>query len=104
MGEADMGVNASGLSGRRAGQAPEGDAAPPQAQCSLGALAKVLSGLLSQSLSLEQVRDKAVGLGLLHHTESHEALQLTTQAASRLLLAGYQLPAQVEPGTWETLA
>ncbi len=99
-----MGVNAVGLSARRAGRAPEEGEARPLGRYSLGAIARVLSSLLRQPVSLEQVRDKAVGLGLLHHTGLGEGTELTTQSVSRLLLAGYHLPAQVEVGTLQTLA
>jgi hypothetical protein len=99
-----MGVNPMGLVACRTGRAPEEGITQPPGPCSLEAIARVLSCLLRRPVSLEQVREKAVGLGLLHHAECGDGGELTAQAVSRLLLAGYHLPAQVEVGTLPLLA
>jgi hypothetical protein len=53
---------------------------------------------------MDEVRDRAVGLGLLRQPGNDApCLELTCLAASRLLLAGYRLPAQVVPGSLDEL-
>jgi hypothetical protein len=69
-------------------------------RCPLDALARVLASLLARPVSPDQVRDRAVGFGLLRLAGAGAGTELTAQTASRLLLAGYHLPAQVEAAGW----
>jgi hypothetical protein len=64
--------------------------------CSVEAVAQVLSRLLHREILPAEVRDRAVGLGLLRMSESGCPTHLTATAVSRLFLAGYRLPAHVE--------
>jgi hypothetical protein len=66
-------------------------------------LALVLSQILHQPVAADDVRRKAVGLGLLRLPQPGEGKRLAPQAISRLLLAGYQLPALAEQGTLRVL-
>jgi hypothetical protein len=67
--------------------------------CRLDSLARVLSWLLPQPVTSTNVRDRAVGLGLLRLPPDGAAPRLPPEKASRLLLAGYRLPAVAEIGT-----
>ena len=71
--------------------------------CRLPVAARVLSALFQAATSPEQVRAKAVGLGLLRHSVQGKPGELTPQALSRLFLAGYSLPATMEQGSLEAL-
>jgi hypothetical protein len=66
-------------------------------------LAEALSTLLAQPLTAEQVRRRAVALGLLRHSVVEPRPELSARAAARLLLAGYHLPAAIEHGTLASL-
>lgn len=61
-------------------------------------LAQALSHLLGRPVTADEVRDRAVGLGLLRQPLPAGPVELTPRAAARLLLAGYGLPALVEAG------
>jgi hypothetical protein len=69
----------------------------------LEALARVLSALLCKRTSADQVRQKALGLGLLRQPGPGEQPEFSARTASRHFLAGYQLPASVEVGTLANL-
>jgi hypothetical protein len=99
-----MGVTTIGASARETGRSAGKEKAPSPVLCALGAVARVLSSLLQREVSEDEVRDRAVGLGLLRQPGSEEGAGLTAQAVSRLLLAGYHLPAQVEPADLAALA
>jgi hypothetical protein len=73
------------------------------ADWNLASAACVIAALLRKSISRQQVCDKAIGLGLTHATSSEEDVLLTAKTFSRLLLAGYRLPAQAVPGTESAL-
>ena len=62
-------------------------------------VARVLSSLIRAPVTATQAREKASGLGLAHYSLHDNGIQLSAKAFSRLLLAGYHLPAQVEVGT-----
>jgi hypothetical protein len=70
----------------------------------MDAASRVLRALLEYPIQPEQVRDRAIGLGLLRHPPSGEPGELTTKAFSRLLLVGYHLPALADVGTLPVLA
>ena len=99
-----MAVEAIGAVGQRAARTPRGTTPPAGDRCSLEAVAGVLSALLPAPVTPAQVRDKAIGLGLLRAPGSDEGTELTAQNASRLFLAGYHLPAQVGIATWPEMA
>ncbi len=60
------------------------------------AVARVLSVLCRRPVSDEEVRDRAVGLGLHRLSTSREPAPLSAMAVCRLFLAGYRLPAAAE--------
>jgi hypothetical protein len=66
-------------------------------------LAQALQTLLPEAISAAQVRDRAIALGLVRHSHVDPGPELTARAVARLLLAGYQLPATVESGTFASL-
>jgi hypothetical protein len=72
--------------------------APPQAW-DLALVAPVVSCLLGRALAVEEVRDKAAGLGLLRCPAPGQKIELTAKALSRLFLAGYRIPAHAIAGT-----
>jgi hypothetical protein len=84
-------------SGRRARTSQSPDFFP------ISTLASVLSCLLQRPVAAEQVSDRSVGLGLARPPAPGQPLALAAQAASRLFLAGYGLPALADRGTWELL-
>jgi hypothetical protein len=65
----------------------------------MDAASRVLRALLEYPIQPEQVRDRAISLGLLRHPPSGEPGELTTKTFSRLLLVGYHLPALADVGT-----
>jgi hypothetical protein len=65
--------------------------------------AQILGILLGQTVSAEQVVERAVGLGLLRYPASDPPPHLSPQILARLCLAGYRLPAHVERGTLTSL-
>ena len=67
--------------------------------CTLEALAPILEHLLHREVQPAELRQRAVGLGLLRLQENGAPSELTPKTASRLLLAAYRLPAQVQRGT-----
>jgi hypothetical protein len=59
------------------------------------AIAAICSRLLGRDVSLDQLTEKGLALGLWEHLPSAPAgMRIGPQAASRLLIAGYRLPAQ----------
>jgi hypothetical protein len=79
--------------------APETEAAPDVAVCSLVPLAAVLAQLLQRPLTAEQLWRKAVGLGLVRWPVEGAEPLLTARAASRLLIVGYGVPGHLEAET-----
>jgi hypothetical protein len=73
------------------------DPEPAETPCPFGFVTHVVRYLLSPALDPEAVRARAVALGLLRHTGPAK-LRLNAQAAARLFLAGYRLPAHVDLG------
>ena len=71
---------------------------PPQTW-DLALVAPVVSSLLGRALAVEEVRDKAAGLGLLRCPALGQKMELTAKALSRLFLAGYRIPAHAIAGT-----
>jgi hypothetical protein len=63
-------------------------------------MARVVSSLSARSVTEEELHSRAVALGLLRSPGAAEGTELTPRTASRLLLTGYRLPAQVEAGTY----
>jgi hypothetical protein len=63
------------------------------AACSFEPLALILSRLLRRPVGATTVRDRAVGLGMLRLPPAGAVPRLSAEKASRLLLAGYGLPA-----------
>jgi hypothetical protein len=99
-----MAVDAVGLSEPGTGRLLGTEAVSSTGLCDFGILARVISLLQTCAVSAAQVHDKAVGLGLLCCAGAGDSPPvLTCQAASRLLLAGYRLPAHVEPGALRPL-
>jgi hypothetical protein len=98
-GEAVMGGEAVASPARGLSRPPGTEPVAAEAACALEAVAAVLSRLLRRAVSAEEVGERAVGLGLMRLPEPGAAPLLTAEAASRLLLAGYRLPAQAGPGT-----
>jgi hypothetical protein len=98
-----MALELLGLSQRDTGPSPDVVAEPSPGDWSCDVLARVLAALLGQSLTPEQVRDKAIALGLLRCPASDGPLTLPAQEACRLFLSGYRLPAYIEIGTSATL-
>jgi hypothetical protein len=94
-----MAVQAVGSPESGTSQLPGREATPSTGLCTLAALSPVVSILLGRAVSAEQLRDKAIGFGLLRAADAEALPALTCQAASRLLLAGYRLPAFVGPST-----
>lgn len=82
---------------RRADWLPNQELA--QASCSLDVLAQAIAALTSRSPTPSEVRQRAIALGLLQMPEDGTVPRLTARAASRLLLAGCQLPAWVGSGS-----
>jgi hypothetical protein len=93
-----MEAEAVGSPQRSAGRLPGREPPVPPAQWPVRALARVVSALVGRNLSAEQLAQRAVGLGVARQPAAADDLHLTPRAASRLLLAGYRLPAQVERG------
>jgi hypothetical protein len=89
---------------RRASRTSGGMLPPETDRCPLAAVARVLSGLLATPVSPAEVRERAMAFGLLRAPGSDEGTELTAQTTSRLLLAGYRLPAQVEAAGWAEVA
>jgi hypothetical protein len=79
--------------------APDTGLDSPPPTWDLAFVAPVVSGLLGRALAVEQVRDKAAGLGLLRCPELGQKIELTAKALSRLFLAGYRIPAHAITGT-----
>ena len=77
-----------------------GALAPASACCAAEAVAQILADLLGRPVDAQEVRDRSIAFGLLRQAGSGEGTELTAQNASRLLLAVYRLPAQVETATW----
>jgi hypothetical protein len=63
-------------------------------------VAQILADLLARPVDPQEVRDRSIAFGLLRQAGSGEGTELTAQNASRLLLAVYRLPAQMETATW----
>jgi hypothetical protein len=93
-----MGIETVGATKRRGGRGPS--TATAVAVCALPSLAEFLSDLLGRAVTSDEVRDRAIAFGLLRAAGSGQETDLTAQNASRLLLATYRLPAQVESATW----
>jgi hypothetical protein len=70
----------------------------PQAW-NLSPTACILSSLLGRPLTPDAVRDKAAGLGLLRYPAQGQKSELTAKTLSRLLLAGYRIPAHATAAT-----
>jgi hypothetical protein len=94
-----MALPTLGVKRRRGTRSPEPAAVPEPGPWSLAAIAWVLSALGRPPVCADQVRDKAVGLGLFRLPAPGEVALLTAMAVSRLFLAGYGLPAAAERGT-----
>jgi hypothetical protein len=94
-----MVVGAPGLSERGAGLVLVPEEAPVEPHCSLDILTHTLSALLARPFDPRAVYHKAVGLGLLGFSQAWTTTNLTLQTASRLLLAGYRVPAAVVTGS-----
>jgi hypothetical protein len=73
------------------------------AWCRFESLALVLSRLLPYPVTPASVLDRAVGLGLLRLPVDGTPPRLTPERVSRLLLAGYRLPALAVAGTPATV-
>jgi hypothetical protein len=71
--------------------------------CPFEALALVVSQVLQRPVTTAAAQDRAVGLGLLRLSAAGIPPRLSLEKASRLLLAGYQLPALAERATWATV-
>src|SRR5271166_3615039 len=80
---------------------PAADTGPdsPPPTWDLALVAPVVSCLLGRALAVEEVRDKAAGLGLLRCPAPGQKIELTAKALSRLFLAGYRIPAHAIAGT-----
>jgi hypothetical protein len=76
---------------------------PALAGWGVAAVARVLGALRGLPVSRDEVRDRAVGLGLLRLSGPGDAHLLTPMAVARLFLAGYRLPATVDVGTLASL-
>lgn len=107
-----MGIEVLGSAPSSPCRLPGGEPAPGLGECTVEAVARVLSGLLQRTVPANQVRDKAIAFGLLRQPRASgadpespggEGVTLTTQAASRLLLAAYHWPAQVAVGSLQEL-
>jgi hypothetical protein len=99
-----MAVDAVGVSEPGTSRLPGTEAVSSTGLCGLEILARVISTLRGEAVRAAQVHDRAVGLGLLRCSAAGQPLPvLSCQSASRLLLAGYRLPAHVEPGTLRPL-
>lgn len=61
-------------------------------------LARVVSTLLDYPVSVDQLRERAMALGLSRQPWPGKVGRLTARAAARLLLAGYRLPAHLDHG------
>lgn len=83
---------------RRAGSGGRAAPAPP-AVIPADALAPVVAALAGRPVSAGGLVERAVGLGLLRYPPPGGLPTLSTQAASRLLLAGYRLPAFADRGS-----
>jgi hypothetical protein len=59
----------------------------------------VISILLGRVVAPAEVQHRAVGLGLARCGKAEAPPTLSCRSAARLLLAGYRLPAHVEPGS-----
>lgn len=94
-----MAAEAVGVSPRDTVQLPGTEANSSPGLCILELVARVVSCLLGRTVSECQVRERAIALGLPRQSGLEPAAELTCRGASRLFLAGYRLPAQVEPGT-----
>jgi hypothetical protein len=94
-----MGGEAVALAARGLGRASAKEPVAPAAACDPGAVAAVLSRLLLRAVGVAEVRDRAVGLGLMRLPPPGGLAELTAEATCRLFLAGYRLPAAVGPGT-----
>jgi hypothetical protein len=88
----------------RAGRVPAPAPASDLADCPLGCLAAVLSGLLGREVLPAPVLERAVALGLLRYPTPGESVLLSPQTAARLFLAGYRLPVHVGAGSLAALA
>jgi hypothetical protein len=69
------------------------------AACPFSTLARILSRLLQRPVAAAAVQDRAVGLGLTRLSAGGAPASLAPEKASRLLLAGYELPALAETAT-----
>lgn len=80
---------------------PTGVAAEPAPEplCALGLVAQFLALLLGRPVELRSVYERAVSLGLLRASVPAPDVPLTLRTVSRLLLAGYRVPAAVEAAT-----
>ncbi len=97
-----MGPNTVGSLRRRPSRIPD-RAAPPPDVCPLEVVARVLSRCLPHAVGAAEVREKAVAFGLLRLPGSGADTELTVQTASRLFLAAYHLPVQVEQAPWSSI-
>ncbi len=76
---------------------------PPSPDWPLGSVSAIVSALLGRDVPPEEVRDRGVALGLLRYPSPGEPVALSSQTVSRLLLAGYGLPACADRGTMRVL-
>ncbi len=98
-----MKVGAEGPAQRRAGRSPLTEVGRTPGSCTPEVAAQVLSSLLRRKVTADEVRDRAVGVGLLRVPAPGDLAELTPQAVSRLLLACYRVPGQMGPGSWREL-
>lgn len=66
-------------------------------------VAPLVSTLLAAPVGAEDLRRRAIGLGLLSEPPAGRPCELSARALSRLFLVGYRLPAHVEHGNFESL-
>jgi hypothetical protein len=93
-----MGSRVLSLSQPQTGRAAP-EPLPALPACAPEVVAHVLGALLPQPVTSDEVMARAVNLGLLCLPESNQPARLTARVVSRLLLAGYRLPAHVEAGS-----
>jgi hypothetical protein len=97
-----MGVESAALVQRRTDRT-EQETEPVLGLWDLTVLARVLARLLRTPLADAEVLRRAVGLGLAKLPAAGQPCYFTAQAASRLFLAGYRLPAQIDLATESAL-
>jgi hypothetical protein len=98
-----MGVKIPDLEKRTCGALSVSQPDLPLGSWEMRPAAQVISTLLHRDFSPEQVIHRAVALGLLRCCQPVGRPRLTNQTASRLFLAGFGLPAQVEIGSLATI-